>query len=1403
MSCTFKNPHNSNQELQLAKTLRKYYNLGNSQSDDLFLDSKLAQFYTESFKERFGNWLDIEQAKTFGDRVNEFYEVKLHKDGNNFYVKDKNNDKFYINNRTFEGLEKYFPFEEISIIQDEGVRGIVRYIFDKHLNEEDDITDIENVSFDLKKEISLYFEDLLEKYPSYEHLQVISLFKQDFAIATKDFLKTLNLKYIETNEQDEQDYKENNNSVLEKPSIEKNSKDNATGNVKLMLSLLSNTSDRSDNNVQEYFPGYKVMNFDDVWADVQTTLLNIPKILNAEGNKVLNPYDIIVQRLNDLAIKKPYINDLLYKLEDSNKNTQIQFVQAFFNTGKMYQDTLVARRNGDNITYDLLDASESSSKKNKLINEASINFKELYSVGNKLDGSALKYFVNFYKQVESKIKSKLATDTNLENLDEYYKLFKEVSDQLGFIIPDDNAKSILDLYFKNGDVTNSLTYPMFKNKINAYFKSIDYLFTEILGTVDSKKLESYADTYINSRNVVFDKNGNYKNPFKGTIGQKELINVAESISEYNYDINDNTFMSGDKNLYAYSMMSHLFDKVNILNNSKEEVKKLTKSYNSSSRWIKKIVSNIEQGLPTFVVHRNNSMKKDGSDEVQDTVSTSKADAVARTLYELLLPKLKRKPIYATPVSADKPSVNKLEIDDFINTTDLVNGELQLTDEVVEQFVNYFEDLLRENKLAKEFILSNVKDDGKIDISKLRQYYHLNDGKVFDVLDANGESVFNKGSNIFKNNANLELDRNSYNDVLRFTNENTEYTYVFTGNIFKNAVFGSLSPDVLKNTNSDIFHMLYDNDYSVLNTALNPVNGKIISTARGFIKEHFTEMLHNYAQSELEYLVKTGIFNKNYTNNVFDTKILNVYKEETGGNEQLAVQKLVYDSALNGAISQLEYSIVFNGSIAAHKNPVDYSKRVPKTYIDGKGLVLGYKENDHISYVAVLQDSIVDSKYIDDMGKKGKEYYKGINQADAQAYITPERWKFLLERLGMFNKFERSIYDKIINNQPLTVKEVKKLSTKPIKGVYFSNENDKALYLKYSQAILIPSLIKGTPLENLLKGMNDNNISEAIFESGVKVGAQMSEDNVTQKILNGEPFSLSPIQIDNRFWKLQQELPSKGVKETLLGSQIQKNVNENIKFDKEDYNLRNNKLITGKDLFIQMHTVIGAMSMKGIEKIINKFKIDDNGVIKDYKAFTKAIANQLRQEKLPENVVKAVEKELTPYVIPQAKNKIISTIFSIINKAATKLKTNGASLIQMSNFGLDYNTAEDTGIVWLKEKQQLSEPTITKSEDGTRDVVNPGQIFIGGNLLTQYIPDWRTRNLDDLFGPLVNGKRQGGLFPKEILTAIGYRIPNQAMSSNDALEIVGILPDSYSDTVVAYTGITTKTGSDKISLFEPV
>src|SRR5699024_3316449 len=93
------------------------------------------------------------------------------------------------------------------------------------------------------------------------------------------------------------------------------------------------------------------------------------------------------------------------------------------------------------------------------------------------------------------------------------------------------------------------------------------------------------------------------------------------------------------------------------------------------------------------------------------------------------------------------------------------------------------------------------------------------------------------------------------------------------------------------------------------------------------------------------------------------------------------------------------------------------------------------------------------------------------------------------------------------------------------------------------------------------------------------------------------------------------------------------------------------------------------------------------------------------------------------------------------------------------------------------------------------VVRPGEVFISGNLISRFIPDWQSRSTEELFGTAENNYKDGLIDNRILHNIVGYRIPTQGLASMDALRVVGILPDANSDTVVAYTGITTKTGSD--------
>jgi len=144
---------------------------------------------------------------------------------------------------------------------------------------------------------------------------------------------------------------------------------------------------------------------------------------------------------------------------------------------------------------------------------------------------------------------------------------------------------------------------------------------------------------------------------------------------------------------------------------------------------------------------------------------------------------------------------------------------------------------------------------------------------------------------------------------------------------------------------------------------------------------------------------------------------------------------------------------------------------------------------------------------------------------------------------------------------------------------------------------------------------------------------------------------------------------------------------------------------------------------------------------------------------------------------------------MLTKEAVKLKQLGGAMVQLSDFGftgveVDMDSTVKDGIVWLKDPSEKLQP-MRIDEEG---VVHPAQILMPHSFLMKELK---------AAGYNIKGKTHTEIIkmiPKSVLEGLSYRIPNN-LSSNDAFEIVGILPEEAGDTTVAFSAITTKTGSD--------
>ena len=412
-------------------------------------------------------------------------------------------------------------------------------------------------------------------------------------------------------------------------------------------------------------------------------------------------------------------------------------------------------------------------------------------------------------------------------------------------------------------------------------------------------------------------------------------------------------------------------------------------------------------------------------------------------------------------------------------------------------------------------------------------------------------------------------------------------------------------------------------------------------------------------------------------------------------------------------------------------------------------------------------------------------YKETNVADAQAYITLARHKQIYMQQGKFDESYQRGYKQLMDNVPINeLDEDALLFLQPIKGHYYGVKKDPKTglmlptILKYSQAPLYRGIApEGSPLGKLLTVMERDGIDEAIFESGAKVGVRGKVK--AEDVNNMADYSLVPSVLDNRHWKLQQDLPTKYHKKgyAIEGSQVKLHLQGNI----DNTTIYGDK--TGEEIIEHINDAERKLSDLGrlkVEKKLGIKRVNGLYVITDPSKLNKHLMTELEGE-MPDAVIEALSFNAPIDLLPMHQ-KIQQKILSLVNKNTVKLTMPGGAFIQMSPFGLMEQALEDNGyIMRIADGKGLKPPRFENGE------FKGGQIYVPYKLVEE-IPGFKTMS------PQQRKEAINNIDPK-MLRAIGYRIPTQKLSSVDALDIAGVLPKIMGDTIIAYPEITTKTGSD--------
>ena len=1359
------NEKKSELKLQLQEILgseRMALNEYNRVQGDIFVNEFFGDWKV-GYKSQLSNEFKDEEGtpgKPIVGKVMANGEPKLFKDTakNLYYYENKDSIRDYVNTRKLKEFTEEDKEEVTLILLNEFTFAEKNKDFNNY--DKEDLLKNGKIATSIEKYVERY-KNLVQNSGKGEEYIADQLFwadlilenKEDFRQNVIDRLESFGTKFSENRTEVEDE----SNGVSEqiKESFQSSAKDSATVNTKIMLSKIPYSEVIEDENGDEiivnsaggllddthYIP------FEDVWSTIQPLLSDI--VMYNIGNEFFDVLSQMKNELENLIEVKPWAARLIRDMEGMDQNKLSEFIQAFSKTKLNFYVTEV---NGNK--YKIINATSTTEADSQLIKYWGTKFKEgILDSDGMISDKGLSEIEGAKEYLDDIVRSFDVSNGTEEIFNNLFQ-FLDAIELMG--VPVETVNEDGELIVEGVSPSDINTFIL----QNGGDEKAGQQFIRLV-----KGFRFAAEDIIKKSDKIFIEDKVWYNPFKEEGVIKEL---AKANRVRQNSITDNAILAnGGKSYYPYTNPTYITNKIN---QWKREIENSPEGTETS---LHKLAQGKNSEWLNYLLGKNKGIDKSAKQEKEDSIQRIKD--------------------FNSGLSSSFKSAGK---NDGVGNTDVKYGDAlnehitQVLGKRMKNGKSYFATITAADK-GRRVLFEGLplfssemeqNEDGSIEITE----------KTIDLF----QNYFMDEYNRMRTTAREIRDMDDTEKIVHF--------HTGAKNGLKSQIFPDFSHESKDERYEDLRNSLYDKDGLPLDFNSKNLSDRQISLLREALKENIEERVLDTV-SELEKLDN------------MNSDILKTYSRD-GGSKKEALTRLAADYFVNGTISSVEYGYMFSGDPAYYKNPSDLIKRIPATYTDG--LQLRLKGNkDLIFNMATVKSVEGESMYIDKIlesvdDKEIAKAYTDVNIADAQAWITPSRWKFLKMRLGQWSAFHDSVYDKMMKGQYLEPREAK-IAAQPMKGVYFDINAGRPVYLKYSQAVLIPSLIKGTPMQALydkmtrdpetrepyvvlkdtkngIEGKNQSHkeVHEVVTFDGVKVGAMSPTmiHDMNHQLLTGDKIKLNPAQLDNRGWKLQQDLPTKLIKQTNVGSQIQKNILDNLQLT-EDYSGTN-----GKQLLQEIHETIKGLSDVGKAELEEMLGIVNGKITDKDKIYEQLIREYTSRNGADQNVVGALNKRDPLDSIPQIGGKVQSIFMSMFNKKLHKISTPGGSFIQISPFGLQKVDAEESGIRIVSDNYD-KEGLLPPRKDPKTGKVLRGQAFMPHSEAIKLLSKIKDKDGNDIDFSNKSGEELMKYLTPEVLEVITYRIPNQGMSSNDALEIVGILPLGMGDSIIAYDGIPAKTGSD--------
>ena len=313
---------------------------------------------------------------------------------------------------------------------------------------------------------------------------------------------------------------------------------------------------------------------------------------------------------------------------------------------------------------------------------------------------------------------------------------------------------------------------------------------------------------------------------------------------------------------------------------------------------------------------------------------------------------------------------------------------------------------------------------------------------------------------------------------------------------------------------------------------------------------------------------------------------------------------------------------------------------------------------------------------------------------------------------------------------------------------------------------------------------------------VKELVSMFKGELTDKDLDGDQAFLedqslrAPMQIlQRKYWRIQQATPNKNKDVATRGTQESKIILSEVKeaFGED----AGTKLIEDWN---NVHNKLFALRAHQLEREI----LNPDGSI-DRQALADFLDRDANEGGVSENTRYGLEIDqngefIIPLDLSPGTLEYQTLINAIANKRIAQKKVKGQSTVLMTEFGFSIREGQDlsdSGIIWTQgfdfEHGKLKPARVENGVVQPAQVIVPNKFFVDGKKvdLKKYI----------IKGPQGQMLLDTNRIPAEVLKGFGFRIPTQGYNSMAGIEIVGFLPESMGDVVVAPGSFVAQMGSD--------